>query len=89
MSQLRPSKGFYIKAYNIPINTNKTVYFNRLKYRFPSITLTKATDDDEKNDSCTHNIVIQNESRVSLFKFKQLFMTWSLIYIIPRLNLII
>ena len=28
------SKGFYIKAYNIPINTFKSVYFNRLKENF-------------------------------------------------------
>ena len=40
MSQLRQSNGFYIKAYNIPNNTAKTVYFNQLKYRFPSIKLT-------------------------------------------------
>ena len=32
MSQLRKSIGFYIKAYDIPCNTVKTAYFNRLKY---------------------------------------------------------
>ena len=69
MSQLRPSKGFYIKAHNIPIDTDKTVYFNRLKYRFPSIILIQTTDNDEKSDCCTHHIVIQNKSRVSIFKF--------------------
>ena len=67
MAQLRTSKGFYIKAYDIPINTVKTAYFNRLKYRFPSILLTQ-TIDDEKKDCCTHHIVIRNESRVRFFK---------------------
>ena len=49
MSQLRASKKFYIKAYNVPINTVKTACFNRLKYRFPSILLIQTTDD-EKNE---------------------------------------
>ena len=57
LSQLRASKGFYIKAYNISINTVITVYFNRLKYRFPAILLTQTTYD-EKNDCCTHRIEI-------------------------------
>ena len=83
MSQLRASKGFYIKANNVPINTVKTAYFNRLKYRFPLILLTQTTDD-EKNDCCTHHIECKD-----FFKFNQLFMTWSLTYIITRLNLII
>ena len=74
MSQLRASKGFNIKEYNIPSQTVKTAYFNRLKYRFPLILLTQ-TADDEKNDCCTIHIVIQNESRVRFFKFNQLFMT--------------
>ena len=47
MSQLRAYKGFYIKAYNVPINSVKTAYFNRLKYRFPSILLTQTTDDEK------------------------------------------
>ena len=67
MSKLRTSKGFYIKAYDIPSNTVKTAYFNRLKYRFPSILLTQ-TIDDEKMDCCTHHIAIQNETRVTLIK---------------------
>ena len=62
------SKGFYIKAYNIPINTFKSVFFNRLKYRFHSILITQITDP-EKYDRCTHHIAIQNETRVTLIKF--------------------
>ena len=62
------SKGFYIKAYNIPINTFKSVYFNRLKYKFHSILITQIVDP-EKYDRCTHHIAIQNETRVILIKF--------------------
>ena len=68
MSKLRTSKGFYIKAYDIPSNTVKTAYFNRLKYRFPSILLTQTIDDDEKKDCCTHHILVRNESRVRFIK---------------------
>ena len=67
MSKLRTSKGFCIKAYDIPSNTVKTTYFNRLKYRFPRIFLTQ-TIDDEKKYCCTHHIVIHNESRVRFFQ---------------------
>ena len=67
MALLRTSKGFYIKAYDIPNTSVKTSYFNRLKYRFPSILLTQ-TIDAEKKDCCTHHIVIRNESRVRFFK---------------------
>ena len=88
MSQSRPTKGYYINVDNIPIKTDKTVYFNWLKFRFPSILLNQTTENDEKNDCYTHHIVIQNESRVSFFKFNQLFMTWVIINIIARLNLI-
>ena len=62
------SKGFYIKADNIPINTFKSVYFNRLKYKFHSILITQIVDP-EKYDGCTHHIAIQNETRVILIKF--------------------
>ena len=47
-TKLRASNGFYIKTYDTPTNTGKTVYFNQIKYRFPSILLTQTTDDDEK-----------------------------------------
>ena len=66
MSQLRAaSKGFYIQAYNIPTNTFKTVYFNRLKDKFHSILLTEIADE-EKRDRCTHHLAIQNQKRVIL-----------------------
>ena len=68
MTKLRTSNGFYIKAYNIPINTFKSVYFNRLKDKFHSILITQITDP-EKYDRCTHQIAIQNETRVILIKF--------------------
>ena len=67
MTQLRTSNGFYIKAYNIPINTFKSVYFNRLKDKFHSILITQIVDP-EKYDRCTH-IAIQNETRLILIKF--------------------
>ena len=47
MSQLRASKIFYIKAYNNHINKVKTEYFNPLKNRFPSILLTRTTDNEK------------------------------------------
>ena len=68
MTKLRTSRGFYIKAYNIPINTFKSVFFNRLKDKFNSILINQIADP-EKYDRCTHNIAIQNETRVTLIKF--------------------
>ena len=65
MAQLRVSKGFYIKAYNIPVNTFKSVCFNRLKDKFPAILVTQ-TVNEENSTRCTHHIAIQNEYRVSL-----------------------
>ena len=62
MTKLRAFNGFYINAYDITTNTGKTVYFDQLEYRFPSILLIQTTDD--KNDLCTHHIVIHYESRV-------------------------
>ena len=41
MQQLRDSKGFYIKAYNIPVNKFKSVCFNRLKNKFQAILVTQ------------------------------------------------
>ena len=37
MAQFRVSKSFYIKTYNIPVNTFKSVGFYRLKDKFPAI----------------------------------------------------
>ena len=68
MSQLRVSKGYYIKAYNIPINTFKPVYLNRLKDKFHSILITQIADV-EKHDRCTHHIAIENETGVIGIKF--------------------
>ena len=62
------SKGLYIKAYNIPINTFSSVYFNRLKNKFHSILITKIADP-ENYDRCTDHIAIQNETRVILIKY--------------------
>ena len=64
MTKLRASNVFYIKAYDIPTNKGKTAFFNQLKYRFSSILSTQTTENDEKNDVCTHHIVIHNASRV-------------------------
>ena len=75
MAQLRVSKGFYLKTYNIPVNTFKSVCFNRLKNRFPVILVTQ-TVDEQKSDRCTHHIAIQNESRVS-FKFDKIYINYS------------
>ena len=71
MRQLRVSKGFYLKAYNIPVNTFKSVCFNRLKNKFPKILVTQ-TVNEENSARCTHHIAIQNEYRVSL-KFNKIF----------------
>ena len=60
MEQLRVSNGFYIKASNIPVNTFKSVYFNRLKNKFQAVLVT------QNSTRCTHHIAIQNEYRVSL-----------------------
>ena len=65
MEQLTVSKGFYIKALNIPVNTFKSVCFNLLKNKFLAILVTQTLD--EKNSTrCTYHIAIQNEYRVSL-----------------------
>ena len=64
MSQLRASKCFYIKAYTIPIYSLKSVYFNRLKNKFPSILLTQ-TVEELNSDHWLHHIAIQTEKRVS------------------------
>ena len=70
MSQFRAaSKGFCIKAYNISINTFKSVYFNRLKDKFHSILITQIADT-EKHDRCTNHIAIKNETKVILIKFQ-------------------
>ena len=65
ISQLRASKCFYIKAYNIPINSFKSVYFKRLKNKFPFILLTQ-TVEELNIDRCTHHIAIRTENRVSI-----------------------
>ena len=65
MGQLRVSKGFYSKAYNMPVNSFKSVCFNRLKNKFPAILVTQ-TVEEENSSRCTHHIAIHNESRVSL-----------------------
>ena len=65
MEQLRVSKGFYIKASNIPVNTFKSVCFNRLKNKFQAILVTQ-TIDEENSTCCTHHIEIQNDYRFSL-----------------------
>ena len=64
MAQLRVSKGFYIKAYNIPVNKIKSVCFNCLKNKFQAILVTQ-TVEEENSTRCTHHIAIQNEYRVS------------------------
>ena len=65
MEQLRVSNGFYIKASNIPVNTFKSVCFNRLKNKFQAILVTQ-TINEESSTYSTHHIAIQNEYRVSL-----------------------
>ena len=59
MSQLRISKIFWIKAYDIPINTSKNVCYNWCKNKFKSLLIT-----EENINRRIHNIAIQNESRV-------------------------
>ena len=66
MEQLRVSNGFYIEASNIPVNTFKSVCFNRLKNKFQAVLVTQ-TVDEENSTRCTHHIAIQNEYRVSLY----------------------
>ncbi len=79
MRQLRVSKGFYFKAYNIPVNTFKSVCFNRLKNKFPAILVTQ-TVNEENSARCTHHIAIQNEYRVSFKSNKFLLITLKLHY---------
>lgn len=67
MCKLRVSKGFYLKAYNIPVNTFKSVCFSRLKNKFSSILITQ-TANVEDTSRCIHHIAIKNEFRVSLQK---------------------
>ena len=70
MSELRASKSFYLKAYNLPLNTFKSIAFNRLKYKFPTILITQSVNEENvAKDRCTHHIVIQYESRV-IFEIK-------------------
>ena len=81
MSRSRVSQVFYLKAYNIPINTFKSVCFNRLKNKFQAILITQTVEGENiKNDRCTHHIAIQNETRVNLYLIKFLFMTLKLHY---------
>ena len=64
MSQIRSSNYYYFKRYNIPINTFKYVFFNRLKNNFESIILTQTNENSGNMMRCTHHIAIQYESRV-------------------------
>ena len=64
MSQFRVSKNYYFKAFNIPINTFKDVFFFRLKNKFKSILITQSIEENNDGNLCTHNIAIQMESRV-------------------------
>ena len=64
MIHLRSSKYYYFKGYNIPINTFKYVFFNRLKNNFGSILLTQTNENSVNMMRCTHHIAIQYESRV-------------------------
>ena len=69
MSRLRVNQVFYLKAYNIPINTFKSVCFNRLKNKFHAILITQTVQEaNMESDRYTHHLAIQNETRVK-FKF--------------------
>ena len=66
MSELNVSKSLYLKAYDLPLNTYKSIAYVRLKNKFPYILITQSVNEENvSKDRCTHHFVIQNESRVN------------------------
>ena len=59
MSRLRVNQVFILKANNIPINTFKSVFFNRLKNKFHAILITQTVEEaNMERDRCSHHLAI-------------------------------
>ena len=43
MSELNVSKSYYLKAYDLPVNTYKSIAYIRLKKKIPNILITQST----------------------------------------------